>query len=86
MDTSATDEAPPKPAADGPLDGVLRLAIDGIASYAADAVRDGLVRLTSGVTGSGQGNEEKRRSIGPGILLAVAVAAIVTALLASRDD
>ena len=81
----APEPAPaPEP---GPLDGLVSMAIEGVAAYAATAVRDGLSRLISGNRGSkgGKPGEHAGGTTGP-LLLAVAVAAIVTVLLAGRKS
>lgn len=62
------------------------MAIEGIASYAASMVRDGLSRLISRDSGDGDPDQggEKSSSSGTPLLLAVAVAAVVTVLLVGR--
>ncbi len=79
----AADPQPAAPA--GPLDGLVSMAIEGIAAYAASMVRDGLSRLISGHTGD-KGAEQKPGGGSAPLLLAVAVAAVVTVLLAGRGS
>lgn len=86
MEPGAEPQAEPKPApASGPLDGLMSMAIEGVATYAAGAVRDGLSRLVSGNAGA-KGVEERPGGVTPSLLLAVAVAAIVTVLLVGRKS
>ena len=87
QDGPPAPEPAPAPAP-GPLDGLLSMAIEGVAAYAATFVRDGLSRLVSGATGSKEEADGARPgSSGTGpLLLAVAVAAIITVLLAGRKS
>ena len=65
-----------------PLDAAMGIAIDGVALFASDAVRNGLNRLLGGRTTAA--NPTTTPAIPNALLLGLAAAAMISALLAAR--